>query len=330
MNNMKAQKSLLKKKEGVTFVVTLIVVAVMSVNLLLFSVMIMRNAFEARREADLMAALYAAEAGANMALRELQQGDDGDIAETPFGGGTYEVDTTVEVLFSTGKVKGRQRTVRLNISNPKGAFSYGVFTDGIQEYQGGGAGESIVVNGDVHSNNATPHINNPSHLIVGSEYSSEAGPDYGFPTLDIEYYQTLAASGGDNHYYTDGDNLGSIVLPQDGGVTLVKLTGVDAGEDISINTSGEGLLIVIGGNVVMIGSTTFTGLLYVNDSNMDGTGLGGNVRIGGNYQVIGSVVSRTANTIHGTNTVTYSSSAFSIDDLQVDIDKVAVYSWQSS
>lgn len=319
--------------KGITFIVALIVVAIMSVNLVLFSLVIMRDSFEARKEADLMAALYVAEAGANMAFRELQQSGDGDIAETPFAGGTgtYKVDTNGGVVVSVGCVKGRSRTVRLNISNPKAAFDYGVFTDGIQEYTGGGSSDAVVSNGNVHSNNATPHINNPSHLIVGSGYAIESGPDYGFPKLDITYYQTVAQSGGDNHYYTDGADLGNIVLPQSGGVTLVKLTGVDAGKDISILTSGNGLLIVIGGDVIMNGSGNLTGLLYVNDSKMDGTGLGGNIRrIGGAYSIIGVVIGRTANTIHGTATVIYSPSAFSIDSLKVDIDKITVYSWQSS
>ena len=316
--------------KGITFIVSLIVIAIMSVNLVLFSLVIMRDSFDARKEVNLMAALYLAEAGANMALRELQQSGDGDIGQTSFGNGTYEVNTTGGTLVSTGIVKGRSRTVKLNISNPKAAFDYGVFTDGIQEYSGGGSSDSVVINGNVHSNNATPHINNPSHLIVGSGYTVESGPDYGFPKLDITYYQTLAQSGGDNHYYTDGAALGSIILPQSGGVTLVKLTGVDAGKDVSINSNATGLVIVIGGNVVMTGSKTLTGLLYVNDSKMDGTGAGGSVRIGGSYRVIGAVVCRSANTIHGTDTVTFDPSTFNIDDLKLDIDKITVYSWQSS
>ena len=316
--------------KGITFIVSLIVIAIMSVNLVLFSLVIMRDSFEARKEADLMAALYLAEAGANMALRELQQSGDGDIGQTSFGNGTYEVNTTGGTLVSTGIVKGRSRTVKLNISNPKAAFDYGVFTDGIQEYSGGGSSDSVVINGNVHANNATPHINNPSHLIVGSGYTVESGPDYGFPNLNITDYQTVAQSGGDNHYYTDGAALGSIILPQSGGVTLVKLTGVDAGKDVSINTNATGMVIVIGGNVVMTASKTLTGLLYVNDSKMDGTGAGGNVRIGGSYRVIGAVVCRSANTIHGTDTVTFDPSTFNIDDLKLDIDKITVYSWQSS
>jgi hypothetical protein len=316
--------------KGVTFAVTLIVVAVMASYLLLFSTIIMRNAFEARKEADSMAALYVADAGASMALRELQQGLDGDIAQTNFGRGTYEVNTTGTVISSRGIVNNRRKTVRLNISNPKIAFQYGVFSDGIQEYRGGGANDSIVVDGDVHSNNATPNINNPNHDIVETGYEVESGPDYGFPNLDISYYQVIAQSGGDNHYYTDGDDLNNIVLPQAGGVTLIKLIGTDAGEDIKINTSGNGLLLVIGGDLELTGLQLFTGLIYVNDSKMDGTGDGGNISIGGNYKVTGAVVSRSVNTIHGTNTVTYSPSAFSIDNLKVDIDKISVYSWQSS
>ena len=317
------------KNKGVVFIVALIVVAIMSVNLLLFSRVIMRDCFNARKEVNLMMALYIADAGANMALRELQQGEDGDISQTIFGDGTYEVNTTGGVVVSTGVVKGRSAVVRLNIYNPKAAFGYGVFTDGIQEYRGGGAGESIVVNGNVHSNNAVPHINS-SHDIVGSGYTAEAGPDYGFPNLDIDYYQIIVQSGGDNHYYTDGHDLDNIILPQSGGVTLVKLIGEDAGEDIEIETNGNGLVIVVGADVEMGGSHTLTGLLYVNDSKMDGTGEGGNVRIGGSASVTGAVVSRTVNTIYGTISVTYDPSAFIIDDLQVDTDQVTVYSWQSS
>lgn len=324
------------KNKGVVFIAALIVVGIMSANLLLFFTIIMRDCFNARKEADLMRALYIAEAGANMAIRELQKGEDGDISQTAFGDGTYAVDTTGGVIVSTGIVKGRTQTVRLNIHNPKAAFSYGVFTDGTQEYTGGGAGESVVVNGNIHSNNAIPHINNPSHDIVGDGYTVEAGPDYGFPKLDIAHYQTIAQSGGDNYYYTDewgslGNVLHDIDLPQSGGVTLVKLTGVDAGKDVFINESGKGLVIIIGGDVIMGGTGSLTGLLYVNDSNMNGTGLGGNIRrIGGNYSVIGVVVGRTANTIHGTMSVTYDPSAFSIDALKIDTDKITVYSWQSS
>ncbi|MBL7170939.1 MAG: hypothetical protein ISS46_02995 [Candidatus Omnitrophica bacterium] len=316
------------KNKGVVFIVALIVVAIMSANLVLFSTVIMRNCFNARKEVDLLKALYVAEAGANMALRELQEGEDGDISQTVFGDGTYEVNTTGGVVVSTGIVKGRTTVVRLNIYNPKAAFGYGVFTDGIQEYRGGGAGASIVVNGNVHSNNAAPHINS-SHLIVSSGYTVEAGPDYGFPNLDIAYYRTIVPA---SRHYVDGDILSNITLPQaKDAVTLVELTGDDAGEDISINnSSGNGILIVIGGNVVMSGTSSFTGLLYVNDSNMDGTGEGGNVRIGGSASVTGAVVSRTVNTIHGTSSVTYDPSAFSIDGLQVDTDKITVYSWQSS
>jgi len=318
------------KNKGVVFIVALIVVAIMSANLVLFSTVIMRNCFNAQKEVNLLRALYVAEAGANMALRELQKGEDGDIGQTIFGDGTYEVDTTGGVIISTGIVKGRTTVVRLNIYNPKTAFGYGVFTDGIQEYTGGGASDSIVINGDVHSNNAAPDINNPNHDIVGDGYTVETGPDYGFPSLDIAHYQTIAQSVGDNHYYTDGDTLSSITLPQTGGVTLVKLIGDDAGADISFNSGGNGLLIVIGGNVHMTGGSSFVGLVYVNDSNMNGTGLGGNVCIGGNYSITGSVVSRTVNTIHGTDTVTYNPAAFNILDLQVDTDKITVYSWQSS
>ncbi len=329
---MKAPNKIFKKrKAGVAFIVALIVVGIMSANLLLFSIMVMGNAFEARKEADLMVALYVAEAGANTALLELQQGSDGDIGETTFGRGTYEVNTSGGIVVSTGIVNGRSRIVRLNIYNPKAAFGYAVFTDGIQEYTGGGAYDAVVSNGNVHSNNAAPHINNPSHLIVSSGYTAEAGPDYGFPNLDIAYYKTIAQSGGDNHYYIDGADLNNITLPQSGGVTLIKLTGIDAGKDVSINTGGSGLVIVIGGDIIMSGSGTLTGLLYVNDSKMDGTGAGGNIRrIGGNYHITGAVVGRTANTIHGTSTVTYSPSAFGIDSLKVDIDKITVYSWQSS
>ena len=143
------------------------------------------------------------------------------VTETTTPAQIRSVDIEIEILDSQSKVnpltlKGRAYMRRGIPYYWPAAFEYAVFTDDPQIYMGGGNPKDAIVNdGDIHSNSSIT-INNPKHELVEEDegYVAETNPEYDqitFPDLDLDYYRTLAQSGGDNHYY--GSLPKKVILP---------------------------------------------------------------------------------------------------------------------
>jgi prepilin-type N-terminal cleavage/methylation domain-containing protein len=188
------------------------------------------------------------------------------------------------------------------------AFKYAVFTEDPQIYMGGGNPKEAIVNdGDIHSNSSIT-INTPQHELVEEDegYVAETHPEYDaitFPDLDLDYYRTLAQSGGDNHYYDSAPK--KVVLPESGGVTMIESTSGGAIK-ISDSTVGQGLLIVIGADIEVSGKTEFHGLIYGKKVN----GIGGGFKISGTSDIYGAIYAQDTFFGAGSPRVWYDESVF--------------------
>jgi len=281
-----------------------------------------------------MIALNMAEAGADYGYWRLYQvggagyrGETGITLYAPAGDtiGSFDVTVTTPVdspfphprnISATGRAAGLYGQTRasdtvlvqvhlnLGAAPPSPAFDYAVFTEGVQDYRGGGSPSSpIVAPGNVHSNTALYRPGGyPRHKVVdeAAGYHDEGPnlPGYPgyipFPELDLDYYRQYAQTDPGSHYYFGTT---SITLP----TAFDDVTFVEglAGQTISLNvrSTARGTLIVIGGDVFIGGNRSFYGLIYIDRS---ATGQGGNYTMTGTSDVYGSIVARGNADLRGT------------------------------
>ena len=293
----------IKNQKGIALVIAMCTVLMMALVAQLFTLIIVNSRHNAQKEWNTTSALYIAKAGANLAIREWQKVY--SITDTTgyLLDGTYTyksvTDGTNNWIDSKGTTHGESQTVRIaygtssSSGGPDLAFDYGVFTDGIQDYKGGGNPHySIVSNADVHSNNSPPcspnqypTVNNPSHDIVGTGYEVEKTPNslfVDFPKLNVrydsidstkhyydgtleisnDYWHTATLNGtsnGDsnNHYYHDFSDTKLPSAYQSSNITTSPTMPTNSGVTLIISNSATPPTIEIDdgtGTLIIIGA----------------------------------------------------------------------------
>ncbi|MDO9574588.1 MAG: hypothetical protein Q7I94_06300, partial [Candidatus Contubernalis sp.] len=241
-----------------------------------------------------MKAFWLAEAGAEKTivpiLRDTGWSDNSNsntyelLGEGRFEVGTEYVGTNEQVkITSRGTVRSIDRTIELCIINVVGestAFKSAIFTAKNLTYNG-----NPVVNGDIVAKGTI----SGNASIKGDNTQTEHSPEP-FPTLDENYFRTLAKanksngnSGVNGNYFPGGNpsfsSLNGVIFIDknpDGSPADIKLKGNLA------TTDGKPATLIVIGSLDILGNVTFNGLIYTT----------GETKIRGSVTVNGGIISK--------------------------------------
>lgn len=166
--------NMLRRKEGMIFFTTLILLLTVVLICSGLSVLLLRNTYTVNNIKYAVQAKCLAEAGAEEALKKIYENDFNPPGypktDVPLGGGTYSVsiltypgDSNRKLIKSTGTVKGVSGSVAVQVyNNSPDAFNYAVLSESTMRINW-----NSVVTGDVHSNSTNTAPSNPAVLVGG-------------------------------------------------------------------------------------------------------------------------------------------------------------------
>jgi len=218
-----------------------------------------------------------------------------DLGEGSFEVGTDYIGTNEQVkITSKGTVRSIDRTIELGIINcveESVTLKSAIFTAKNLTFSG-----NPVVNGDIVAKGTI----SGKKSIKGDNTQTEHNPEP-FPTLDEDYFRTLARankangnSGVNGNYFQGGkpsfDSLNGVIFidrSPDGSAADIKLKGNLSTDD------GEPATLIVIGSITILGNVTFNGLIYVTGPPTCETEIGGSVTING------GIISKNDIDLHG-------------------------------
>jgi len=292
-------------KKGVALIITLITLFCFVILGIAF-LTILNSAYRVSSVQERgMKAFWLAEAGAEKTvvpiLKDTGWSDNSDSSFSEgLGEGNFEIGidylgTNAQVkITSKGTVRGIERTIEMRIINIVGesvAFKSAIFTAKNLTYKG-----NPVVNGDIVAKGTISGKKSIKGDNTQTENSSEP-----FPTLDEDYFRTLAKankangnSGVNGNYFQGGnpsfDSLNGVIFidrNSNGSPADIKLKG-----NLSTTDGNPATLIVIG-SLTILGNVSFNGLIYVTGPPTCETEIGGSVTI------TGGIISKNNVDLHG-------------------------------